>query len=97
MTRRSQEKKEEYKRGEEAFQDEERRKERSYEGSYKKGEEALQRREERERDEENKDPPCLNWGRGFEFVANLAEVVAIWPLWAVRWLGWLFRPRSIGG
>ena len=74
VTRRSQEKKDEYKRGEEASQDEERKKERSYEGSYKKGEEALQRREERERDEENKDPPCLNWGRGFEFVANLAEV-----------------------
>ena len=95
MTRRSQEKKEEYKRGEEASQDEERRKERSYEGSYKKGEEALRRREERERDEENKDPPCLNWGRGFEFVANLAEVGC--KLGGGWWLGWLFRPRSIGG
>eukprot|EP00434_Breviolum_minutum_P022771 symbB.v1.2.020089.t2/scaffold1672.1/size106478/1 len=49
-------------------------KERSLKGRYKKGEEALPDEEEKEVREERKDPPGLNWGRGFEFVAKLAEV-----------------------
>ena len=65
---------EEYKRGEEASHEENRGKERSLKGRYKKGEEALPDEEEKEVREERKDPPGLNWGRGFEFVAKLAEV-----------------------
>lgn len=70
MIKRSLQEREKYKRGEEASQEEETEKKRSLRGRYKKGEEALPRREEREEREERREPPGLNWGKGFEFVAK---------------------------